>query len=103
MSETDMLHKYCCAYGALNRGVILLLLIGSHYYAFGECADTAAPIVGLTVRRYWNTIQMFFSEEYLDLYLARLVRTKKTVAIAVIDDGNVIVTRLVKPGRVTWI
>lgn len=97
MNEMDILHKYCCAYGALNRGVILLLLIGSHYYAFGECAETAASIGGLAVRRYWSTIQTFLPEENLDSCLAKLVRTGKTVAIAVIDDGNVIVTRLIKP------
>ncbi len=106
---TPMMRQYRRIKAELPEGVILLFRLGDFYELFFEDARVAAPLLGVALTQRAGTPMCGVPYHALDVYLAKLIRAGKKVAICdQMEDpaqakGIVRreVTRVVTPGTVT--
>lgn len=86
----------------MDNGICLLLLSGSAWYAFGDCAWQAryadSSIVERSMRDGTVVAAMPNNDARLCSFLAKMVRTGKSVALAEDRGDGYKVTRVIRPG-----
>src|SRR5690349_13296270 len=109
MSLTPMMQQYWDA-KERHPGMLLLFRMGDFYELFGEDAETAGRVLGLTITSRDKTIPMAgFPHHQLESYLQKLLRSGFRVAVCdQVEDPALArglvkreVTRVVTPGTVT--
>lgn len=105
---TPMMKQYRRIKGELSGDVILFFRLGDFYEMFFEDAQTAAPILDITLTRRNKVPMCGVPFHAVDNYLAKLIRAGKKVAICEqVEDVSASkgivrreVTRIVTPGTV---
>ena len=103
-ADTPLMAQYRAAKGA-HPGMLLLFRMGDFYELFGEDAETACKILGLTITKRGDVPMAGFPYHQLELYLYKLLKEGQRVAVCdqVQDAANAPVrrevTRVEVPGE----
>ena len=105
MSEQmPIMRSYLAIKREIPQGMILLFRLGDFYEMFGEDAVVSAPICELCITRRYDTPMCGFPFHSMCSYLAKFIRTGKSVALAEMVEptrngvGRYEVVRIVTPG-----